>query len=146
MWLNMGHGSTEIAVAWERCYKFNGTDQDLFACPQSPGKKACYIPAGVLPFPKLEENWRSNNVSYGVLVQPSFLGVDNNYLVRQLREHPWLQGVIGVTNADGTLDSDAVSPPLLEDMHRVGVRGVRLNLTKKSEEEDITRLNAANGS
>ncbi|CAN0171813.1 unnamed protein product [Ectocarpus sp. 4 AP-2014] len=86
--------------------------------------------------------WRSNNVSYGVMVQPSFLGVDNSYLVRQLREHPWLRGVVGVTNADGTLDTDSVSLPLLEDMHRVGVRGVRLNLLKKSE-EDMTRLNAA---
>ncbi|CAN0127863.1 unnamed protein product [Ectocarpus sp. 12 AP-2014] len=105
------------------------------------GKKARYIPAGVLPFPKLEEKWCSNNVSYGVLVQ-KFLGVDNSYLVRQVREHPWLRRVIGATNADGTPDSDAVSPPLLEDMHRVGVRGVRLNLLKKSEEV-MTRLNTA---
>lgn len=128
--------------AWENCYKFSDTDQDLSACPPSPGKKARYIPAGVLPFPKLEEKWCSNSISYGVLVQPSFLGVNNSYLVRQLRDRPWLRGVIVVTNADGTLDYDAVSPPLLEDMHKAGVRGIRLNLLKKSEEE-MARINAA---
>lgn len=128
--------------AWENCYKFSDTDQDLSACPPTPGKKARYIPAGVLPFPQLQEKWYSQNITYGVLVQPSFMGVNNTYIVQQLEKYPRLRGVIMVTNADGTLNTDAVEPSLLESMHEAGVRGIRLNLLKKPE-DDMARLNAA---
>lgn len=128
--------------AWENCYRLSDTDQDLSACPPTPGKKARYVPTGVLPFPQLREKWSSHNVTYGVLVQPSFMGVNNSYIVRQLERYPRLRGVIVVTNAEGMLNHDAVEPSLLEHMHEVGVRGIRLNLLKKPEGE-MVRINAA---
>eukprot|EP00903_Cladosiphon_okamuranus_P013183 g12296.t1 len=128
--------------AWENCYYFSDKDQDRSACPPIPGKKARYTPAGVLPFQQLEEKWYSENITYGVLVQPSFMGVNNSYISDQLAGYPRLRGVIVVTNADGTLNADAAERTLLEEHHKAGVRGIRLNLLKHSE-EDMARLNAA---
>lgn len=128
--------------AWEHCYRFCDEYQDLSACTPTPGAKARYIPAGVLPFPQLEEKWFRQNVTYGVLVQPSFLGANNSYISSQLAMYPRLRGVIVVTNADGTLDADAAERALLEEHHEAGVRGIRLNLLKHSE-EDMARVNAA---
>ncbi|MBK5000573.1 amidohydrolase family protein [Pseudomonas sp. S31] len=59
--------------------------------------------------------------SHGVLVQPSFLGTDNRYLLSALQSVPGqLRGVV-------MLDRD-VEREALDDMARLGVRGVRLNL------------------
>ncbi|WFU19683.1 amidohydrolase family protein [Bradyrhizobium sp. CB3481] len=65
-----------------------------------------------------------NGISNGVLVQPSFLGTDNSYLVESLRE------------AGGRLRGIAVVDPAtsneeLRALDRVGVVGVRLNLVGK---------------
>lgn len=59
--------------------------------------------------------------SHGVLVQPSFLGTDNRYLLAALNSAPrQLRGVVMLER-----DADRAS---LEQMHQAGVRGVRLNL------------------
>ncbi|WP_051229047.1 amidohydrolase family protein [Paludibacterium yongneupense] len=62
-----------------------------------------------------------HGIAYGVLVQPSFLGTDNRYMVRGLRE------------AQGRLRGIAVlepttAPEELERLNGEGVVGVRLNL------------------
>ena len=62
-----------------------------------------------------------HGMSHGVLIQPSFLGTDNSYLVAALRAHPGrLRGVA------------VVEPGITEDelhaLARAGVVGIRLNL------------------
>lgn len=64
---------------------------------------------------------RGNGLSHGVLVQPSFLGTDNSYLLSALGQAPeHLRGVVVV-------DPD-ISRHALEDMAGQGVVGIRLNL------------------
>lgn len=63
----------------------------------------------------------SHGLSHGVLVQPSFLGTDNRYLLDALAQ------------GQGRLRGVAVLAPDmpqagLDAMHRAGVRGMRLNL------------------
>lgn len=63
----------------------------------------------------------ANGMSHGVLVQPSFLGTDNSYLLGALALQPHrLRGVVVV-------DTD-ISDEALRDMAKAGVRGMRLNL------------------
>jgi predicted TIM-barrel fold metal-dependent hydrolase len=68
---------------------------------------------------------QTHGLSHGVLVQPSFLGTDNSYLLAALRQVPeQLRGVV-------VLERD-VSRVMLNDMARLGVVGVRLNLMGKA--------------
>ena len=60
-------------------------------------------------------------VTRGVCVQPSFLGVDNNWMVNALAAHPDVLRGIAVVSAD--IHSDE-----LKALHASGVRGIRLNL------------------
>ncbi|MDD3344237.1 MAG: amidohydrolase family protein [Sulfurospirillaceae bacterium] len=63
----------------------------------------------------------SYHVHKGVLVQPSFLGTDNSYLLAALNAHPsHLRGVVVVDKA--------ISFETLFSMHQSGVRGIRYNL------------------
>lgn len=67
-------------------------------------------------------------ISHGVLVQPSFLGTDNHYLVSALRQHPdRLRGTV-VVERD-------ISEGELDDLHDAGVVGVRLNLVGQALED-----------
>jgi predicted TIM-barrel fold metal-dependent hydrolase len=60
-------------------------------------------------------------LSHGVLVQPSFLGIDNSYLVAALREHPSrLRGVVVV--------DPTITLTELREFAAAGVVGIRLNL------------------
>ncbi|UZE84340.1 amidohydrolase family protein [Pseudomonas viciae] len=71
------------------------------------------------------EHLQTHGLSHGVLVQPSFLGTDNRYLLAALRQAPeQLRGVV-------VLERD-VSRTVLDDMARLGVVGVRLNLMGKA--------------
>lgn len=80
-----------------------------------------YTPAYDAPISAYLAMLDANGVSHGVLVQPSFLGTDNRYLFRALRQAPRrLRGV-------------AVLPPgipaeELAILDSVGVVGIRLNL------------------
>jgi predicted TIM-barrel fold metal-dependent hydrolase len=68
---------------------------------------------------------QTHDLGHGVLVQPSFLGTDNSYLLSALRQAPeQLRGVV-------VLECD-VSRSMLNDMARLGVVGVRLNLMGKA--------------
>lgn len=67
-----------------------------------------------------------NGFGRGVLVQPSFLGSDNSYLLAALAAEPEkLRGVIVVDT--NKVDAE-LSPERLAELHRSGVRGIRLNL------------------
>lgn len=64
---------------------------------------------------------RENGLSHGVLVQPSFLGTDNGYLLAALGQAPeFLRGV-------AVVDPD-ISVQALKDMAGQGIVGIRLNL------------------
>lgn len=67
----------------------------------------------------------ANGLSHGVLVQPSFLGTDNRYLLAALQQAPdQLRGVV-VVACDTPHDA-------LQAMARLGVVGVRLNLVGRA--------------
>jgi predicted TIM-barrel fold metal-dependent hydrolase len=62
-----------------------------------------------------------NGMSHGVLVQPSFLGADNAYLIEILQQAPErLRGIAVIAPETGSDE--------LEALRRVGVVGIRLNL------------------
>lgn len=68
---------------------------------------------------------QGHGLSHGVLVQPSFLGTDNSYLLDALRQAPaQLRGVVVVER-----DIDRTA---LDEMDRLGVVGIRLNLMGKT--------------
>ena len=70
----------------------------------------------------------SHEIQRAILVQPSFLGSDNTYLLEALRRHPdRLRGVV-------VLDP-AVSDAALDDMAALGVIGHRYNLLSLPFEE-----------
>jgi predicted TIM-barrel fold metal-dependent hydrolase len=62
-----------------------------------------------------------HGVSHGVLVQPSFLGSDNSFLLDALRASP--QRLRGVAVVEPSIGPDA-----LQAMDQAGICGIRLNL------------------
>src|SRR4051812_43370609 len=62
----------------------------------------------------------ANGISHAVLVQPSFLGTDNSYLVDALRRYPRFRGIAVV--------EPTIAPDGLRALDEAGVVGVRLNL------------------
>ena len=63
----------------------------------------------------------ANAITHGVLVQPSFLGTDNSYLVAALRKYPnRLRGIAVV--------APNISGEQLDILQDAGVVGIRLNL------------------
>lgn len=62
-----------------------------------------------------------HSVGRGVLVQPSFLGTDNSYLVSALAQYP--DRLRGIAVVAPRVDED-----VLTDLERAGVVGIRLNL------------------
>ena len=72
-----------------------------------------------------QHNLQGHGLSHGVLVQPSFLGTDNRYLLNALRQAPeQLRGVVVVDRE--------ISRSELDEMDRLGVVGIRLNLMGKA--------------
>lgn len=72
-----------------------------------------------------------HGMARGVLVQPSFLGTDNSYLLAGLR------GGAGRLRGIAVVDAD-VSPELLREMNAAGVVGIRLNLVGTSTVTDFS--------
>ncbi|MDH4762971.1 putative TIM-barrel fold metal-dependent hydrolase [Pseudomonas oryzihabitans] len=71
------------------------------------------------------EHLQAHGLSHGVLVQPSFLGTDNSYLLAALKQAPQqLRGVVVL--------EPGISRSTLKDMAQLGVVGVRLNLIGKA--------------
>ncbi|SEQ31522.1 Predicted metal-dependent hydrolase, TIM-barrel fold [Pseudomonas sp. NFACC02] len=72
-----------------------------------------------------QNNLQGHGLSHGVLVQPSFLGTDNRYLLNALRQAPeQMRGVVVVERDISRND--------LDEMDRLGVVGIRLNLMGKA--------------
>ncbi|MFV3406721.1 MULTISPECIES: amidohydrolase family protein [Pseudomonas] len=90
-----------------------------------------YAPAYDAPLGDYLAQLHGHGFSHGVLVQPSFLGTDNRYLLSALRTAPeQLRGVV-------MLERD-VEREALDEMARLGVRGVRLNLMGQVQLPDLT--------
>ncbi len=85
----------------------------------APGRR--YAPDYDAPLSLYLEQLDHNGMSNGVLVQPSFLGTDNSYLVECLKQTSGrLRGIAVV--------DPAVSADELHALDRAGVVGIRLNL------------------
>lgn len=67
-------------------------------------------------------------LSHGVLIQPSFLGTDNSYMLAALRRFPQRLRGVAVVAAD-------VAEAELDELGDAGVVGVRLNLVGKVLED-----------
>ncbi len=80
-----------------------------------------YTPAYDAPTAAYLAMLDGNGISHGVLVQPSFLGTKNGYLLKALRQSPSRLRGIAVL-------SPRTSPEKLAALNRLGVVGVRLNL------------------
>ncbi len=80
-----------------------------------------YTPGYEASVARYVEVLKQADMRYGVLVQPSFLGTDNSYLLAGLRRYPdRLRGVVVV--------APDVAEAELETMDAIGVRGIRYNL------------------
>lgn len=80
-----------------------------------------YAPSYDAPLGDYLAQLQGHGFSHGVLVQPSFLGTDNRYLLSALQTAPGqLRGVVML--------EQGVGREALDDMARLGVKGVRLNL------------------
>jgi predicted TIM-barrel fold metal-dependent hydrolase len=71
----------------------------------------------------------NNDIGYGVLVQPSFLGTDNSYMLSALDQYP--QRLRGIAVVDPSIEDEE-----LQRMDAAGVVGIRFNMIGK----DITDL------
>lgn len=75
----------------------------------------------------------NHNISHGILVQPSFLGTDNSYMVEALRQHP--EKLKGIAVVD-----PSISDSELDELDASGVVGIRLNLINKPIENYTSPL------
>lgn len=66
----------------------------------------------------------THGLSHGVLIQPSFLGTENSFMVQALRRFPGRLRAVAVVDA-------AISDEQLQALAEVGVVGIRLNLIGK---------------
>lgn len=80
-----------------------------------------YAPAYDAPLPTYLAQLDAHGVSHGVLIQPSFLGTDNSYMLAAIKQAPQrLRGVAVI---------DAAAPEaLLTQLNAGGIVGIRLNL------------------
>ena len=85
----------------------------------APGRR--YAPDYDAPLALYLEQLDRNGMSNGVLVQPSFLGTDNSYLVESLKTSGGC--LRGIAVVDPTVTADE-----LRALDRAGVVGIRLNL------------------
>ncbi|MCS6763478.1 MAG: amidohydrolase family protein [Candidatus Protistobacter heckmanni] len=84
-----------------------------------PGAR--YVPRYDAPLSRWQAAAQGAGVTRGVLVQTSFLGVDNSRMLEDLRQHLALLRCVAV------VDPDCDRASLLR-LHDDGVRGIRLNL------------------
>ena len=88
--------------------------------PAHPAQAGHYRPV-LRDLPEIEHTAAALGVGHLVLVQPSVYGTDNGLILRALAREPGRHRGVAVVDA-------AVSDAELDDMHRLGVRGVRFNL------------------
>lgn len=70
----------------------------------------------------------ANGMERGILVQPSFLGFDNRYLLRAIALRP--DALRGISALDKATSFDA-----MRDMAQAGIVGIRLNLIGRADPE-----------
>lgn len=70
-------------------------------------------------------NFESKGLNTGVLIQPSFLGTDNSYMVDAIKAYP--NQIYGVA----VIDENTVTLEELEELNKHNVIGIRLNLYAK---------------
>jgi predicted TIM-barrel fold metal-dependent hydrolase len=99
----------------------------LTTLPMAAGRR--YTPQRDCPTEAYLGVLAAHDVGYGVLVQPSFLGTDNSYMLEALERYPArLRGIAVV--------DPSISEAELERMHQAGVIGIRFNMIGK----DIAEL------
>ncbi len=96
------------------------THVHVFARSLSAVPQARYVPAYDALWSDLQAQWASHGVQRGVLVQPSFLGTDNRYMLQIAQQHPDTLRCVVVMASDTTAEQ-------LLAMHAQGARGIRLN-------------------
>lgn len=102
------------------------THAHIFIPTLTPVADARYVPDYAATLDQYLDVLNAHDVDRGVLVQPSFLGSDNSYLLSALASAPdRLRGVIVVSPAQ--IRSE-LSEGKVENLHGSGIRGVRLNL------------------
>lgn len=87
-------------------------------------KDPWYVPDYDATVEEYLEHLRTHGVDWGMLVQPSFLGDDNSFMLRIMKNHP--DRFLGVVVVDHVHPMSAAEK--LYEWDRLGVRGVRLNL------------------
>lgn len=93
-------------------------------------RDSAYRPAYLAPFTQTRALWDAHGVAAGVLVQPSFLGTDNDMIARTLASDPTRLRAIIV--ADPIRDM-----PRLSALDASGVRGIRFNLISSGPLPDL---------
>jgi predicted TIM-barrel fold metal-dependent hydrolase len=73
----------------------------------------------------------AHGISHGVLVQPSFLGSDNSYLIHALQAQP--RRLRGIAMVDANVSSEQ-----LQQLGEAGVTGVRFNLVGGADVPDFS--------
>jgi predicted TIM-barrel fold metal-dependent hydrolase len=104
------------------------THAHVFAasCAIAPGAR--YRPAGEAFVGEWLALQDAAGVGHGVLVQPSFLGTDNSYLLETLRAQPQrLRATVVV--------DPGIAPATLRQWDALGVRGIRLNTIGREHPE-----------
>ena len=97
------------------------THAHVFSKHDSFSAKARYTPSYSATINDFLSHLDAHNLSHGVLVQPSFLGTDNQILLNALKAHPnRLKGI-------AVVDKEIQLTNLLE-LRKLGVVGVRVNL------------------
>jgi len=90
--------------------------------PLARGRR--YAPAYDAPLPRYFAELDAHGMSHGVLIQPSFLGTDNRYLVASIAAAPRrLRGIAAIDPA-----AVAANPGQLDALAQAGIVGIRLNL------------------
>ncbi len=113
------HAATEKAK--KTAPRYVDTHAHIFERGLPLAAKVRYVPDYDAKIDAFLKHLDDNGMAVGVLVQPSFLGTHNEYLLNALRQYPnRLRGVVVV--------DPTISFSELEAMNKLGVVGLRLNL------------------
>ena len=98
--------------------------------PLVPGRR--YSPDYDASVDSFLDHLNLHGVSHGVLVQPSFLGTDNSFMVAALRQYPSRLRGIAVVEPE-------IPDRELDQLAEAGVVGIRLNLVGKTLSDFTTQ-------
>ena len=98
----------------------------VFAASTTLAPDRRYTPTEEAPLASYLRELDAAGITHGVLVQPSFLGTDNRYLLSCLSQSDRLRGVV-------VIDAEA-DDRILAMMKAAGVVGMRLNLIGKTSD------------